>query len=150
MKATAAKAFVCGMCGYVSLKGEAPEKCPSCGAPETVFKEQADAINEPEDYDNLEDLEKKHVPQLSKTGCGLVEDECTDVHALMGQVIHPMTGEHSIQHIDFYVDKEFAGRVKLTPKGHPAGSFHLKPGGGKLTVVENCNLHGRWMNSMSL
>jgi desulfoferrodoxin (superoxide reductase-like protein) len=28
--------------------------------------------------------------------------------------------------------------------------MHLKKGGDKLTVVQNCNLHGNWINSISL
>ena len=25
------KGFVCGVCGYIPLSGEVPEKCPVCG-----------------------------------------------------------------------------------------------------------------------
>lgn len=32
--------FVCGFCGHVHV-GAAPEKCPVCGAPKTLFKEIA-------------------------------------------------------------------------------------------------------------
>lgn len=32
--------YVCGYCGHVHVGG-APEKCPVCGAPKTVFKEIA-------------------------------------------------------------------------------------------------------------
>jgi len=32
--------FVCGFCGHVHA-GEAPDKCPVCGAPKTSFKEIA-------------------------------------------------------------------------------------------------------------
>ena len=31
--------FICSVCGYVA-EGEAPEKCPQCGAPKEKFKEQ--------------------------------------------------------------------------------------------------------------
>jgi superoxide reductase len=144
------KALVCGVCGFIPLKGAAPKNCPVCNTPEKGFKEDDEAIQLPKDSENLEGLELKHVPRITKTGCGLVENECLDVHVLMGEVIHPMTEEHFITHIDFYVDEEYAGRIMLTPKGQPAGSLHLKKGGSKLTIVQNCNLHGNWINSISL
>jgi len=33
-----AKIFVCGVCGC-TVEGEAPEKCPICGAPKSKFSE---------------------------------------------------------------------------------------------------------------
>ena len=144
------KALVCGVCGFIPLKGGAPTNCPVCNSSERAFKEHDDAINESKDPGNLEGLELKHVPQITTTGCGLVENECLDVHVLMGEVIHPMQDDHFITHIDFYLDEEYAGRIVLTPKGQPAGSLHLKKGGSRLTVVQNCNLHGNWIGSISL
>jgi rubrerythrin len=35
------KKFVCSVCGYVA-EGEAPEKCPQCGAPKAKFNEAAE------------------------------------------------------------------------------------------------------------
>lgn len=35
------KRFVCGICGYVHVGNEPPEKCPQCGAPREKFSEQA-------------------------------------------------------------------------------------------------------------
>jgi superoxide reductase len=69
----------------------------------------------------------------------------------MGQVQHPMLPEHYITDIDFYVDNEFISRVKLTPgKLNPAAALHMKAGGGKLTVIEHCNLHGAWISQADL
>ena len=36
--ATIGKIFVCSVCGY-TIEGEAPDKCPICGAPKDKFKE---------------------------------------------------------------------------------------------------------------
>ncbi len=37
---------VCKTCGYVSINGSAPDKCPVCMA--TIFELKENAINEPE------------------------------------------------------------------------------------------------------
>ncbi len=146
------KAFVCKVCAYVSINGSAPDKCPVCGSPKTAFEEKENAINTPKDAANLTDAEKKHTPViLVVKKCGLIPEGCQDVHAKVGQIQHPMQAEHSIQHIDFYIDKEFISRAILTPeKLNAAAALHLKPGGGKISVVELCNLHGAWTNEVGL
>ena len=141
---------ICSVCGYIALKSKVPDKCPVCGSPKTAFKEREDAVQTPKDPENLEGLELKHVPQITKTECGIIKGECLDIHVLMGKVVHPMQEDHYISHIDFYIDEEFAGRVMLTTHAQPAGSLHLKKDRGKLTVIESCNIHGNWINSISL
>jgi len=139
------KGFVCGVCGYVAFD-TAPDKCPVCGAAKQAFKE-SDKIQTIKD----EGPKEKHVPVIKvvKT-CGLIGEGCTDAHAKIGSVPHPMEAAHSIQFVDFYVDKKFAERVHLTPDCNPAAGAHLKASSGMLTVVEFCNLHGHWMNEVSL
>ncbi|MFC1576573.1 desulfoferrodoxin family protein [Candidatus Omnitrophota bacterium] len=146
------KGHVCKVCAYISIAGSAPEKCPVCGSPKTAFEEKPDAIKEPKDSGNLTDLEKKHIPViLVVKKCGLIPEGCQDVHVKMGEIQHPMTPEHSIRHIDFYIDKGFISRIHLTPeKLNPAGALHLKPGGGKLTAIALCNLHGAWLKEKDL
>jgi superoxide reductase len=140
--------FTCKVCGFVSIDGTTPDNCPVCGAPKSSFEEKEDALKEPQDANNLTELEKKHIPviKIVKT-CGLIPEGCADVHIRIGEILHPMQPEHSIQWIDFYVDKEFVSRIKLTPeKLNPAAALHLKVQSGKLTVVDYCNLHGSWVN----
>jgi superoxide reductase len=146
------KGFVCKMCGFVSINGSAPEKCPSCGAPKSAFSEEENAINEPKDKENLTELEKKHIPVIKVVKqCGLIPEGCQDVHVKIGEIQHPTEPEHYINWIDFYIDKEFISRVKLTPsKLNPAAALHLKTGNGKLTVIEFCNVHGKWMQETNL
>lgn len=144
--------FVCKICGFVSINGNAPEKCPVCGAPKSAFEEKADAIKQPQDRNNLSELEKKHIPVIKvvKT-CGLIPEGCQDVHVRIGEIQHPMQPEHYILEIDFYIDKEFISRVKLTPeKLNPAAALHLKVQSGKLTVIDHCNLHGNWIAEADL
>jgi superoxide reductase len=83
--------------------------------------------------------------------CGLIPEGCTDVHARIGEIVHPTLKEHFINHIDFYLDKEFLARVHLTPeKLNPAGALHLKANSGKITVIELCNVHGAWIAEATL
>lgn len=146
------KGFVCKVCGFISIDGVAPDKCPVCGAPKTAFEEKDDAIKTPQDENNLSEFEKKHIPVISVVKkCGLIPKGCVDVHAKMGEIQHPMSPEHYINHIDFYIDKKFIARVHLTPeKLNPAAALHLKASSGKLSVVELCNLHGVWIKETEL
>jgi len=145
------KGYVCKVCGYISINGSAPEKCPVCGAPKTSFEEK-DAVKIPQDPRNMTDLEKKHVPVIKVVRvCGLIPEGCIDIHAKVGEIQHPMQPEHYIAHIDFYIDKEFIARVHLTPdKLNPAAALHLKAKGGKLSVIELCNIHGAWINETDI
>lgn len=146
------KVYVCQVCGFISINGKAPGKCPVCGAPETSFMEKEGAIKIPLDSNNLTDPEKKHVPViLVKKECGLIPGGCTDVNVKIGQIIHPMEDSHSIVHIDFYLDKEYISRVMFTPGTlNPAAGIHLKVSKGRLSVIELCNLHGAWMGEVNL
>ncbi len=133
------KGIVCGTCGHVVLKGEAPEKCPVCMSPKEQFKEDEKAINEPADAGNLTEAEKKHIP--------VVEVDGNKVNVKIGEIEHPMEAEHSILFIDVYADKEFAARVHLTPSLKPFVSVELKQA-GKISVVELCNVHGKWIKEV--
>ncbi|MBU2540865.1 MAG: hypothetical protein KJ593_03085 [Candidatus Omnitrophica bacterium] len=141
------KGFVCKVCGFISINGSAPDKCPVCGAPKTAFIEKEDAIKEPQDAKNLTELEKKHIPVITIVRkCGLIPEGCQDVHVKMGEIQHPMEEKHYIVHIDFYIDAEFISRVILTPGSlNPAAALHIKATSGKLSVIELCNLHGAWI-----
>ncbi len=144
------KGYVCKMCGYISINGSAPEKCPVCGAPKTAFVEKADAIKTSKDEAKLSE---KHTPVITVVRkCGLIPDGCFDVHVKVGEVMHPTLPEHHIVHIDFYIDNEFISRVILTPeKLNPAAALHLKAAAsGKLSVIEFCNIHGAWINEENL
>ncbi|MDP1853207.1 MAG: desulfoferrodoxin family protein [Candidatus Omnitrophota bacterium] len=146
------KGFVCKVCGYISINGTAPEKCPVCGAPKTAFEDRQDAIKTPTDNVNLGETDKKHIPAITVVKkCGLIPEECQDVHVRIGSIQHPMEAKHYIVHIDFYLDKEFISRVILTPGAlNPAAALHLKAQSGKLSAIELCNIHGAWINEADL
>jgi superoxide reductase len=146
------KGFVCKVCGFISIDGGAPDKCPVCSAPRTSFEEKQDAIKTPGDVNSLTELEKKHVPVIIiEKKCGLIPGSCQDVHVKMGEVQHPMQPEHYIMHVDFYIDKKFISRVMLTPDSlNPAAAIHMKTMGGRLSVIELCNIHGAWIKEIDL
>ncbi|MBN1354225.1 MAG: hypothetical protein JW994_06125 [Candidatus Omnitrophica bacterium] len=151
-KGDAMKGYVCKICSFISINGSAPEKCPVCGAPKAAFEEKEEAVKTPNDSNNLTELEKKHIPVITVVRkCGLIPEGCTDVHVKMGEIQHPMEAKHYIMHIDFYIDKELISRIMLTPdKLNPAGALHIKAKGGRLTVIELCNLHGAWIKETDL
>ena len=146
------KGFVCKNCGFISIDGSAPDKCPVCGSPKSAFSEKEDAIKTPADPANLTELEKKHIPVITVVKkCGLIPEGCIDVHAKMGEIQHPMLPEHFIGHIDFYIDKKYISRVMLTPeKLNPAAALHLKANSGRITVISSCNIHGNWMKESDI
>jgi len=146
------KAFVCKVCKFIAINGSAPEKCPVCGAPTVSFEEKEDAIKTPKDTNNLNELEKKHIPVIILLKkCNLIPEGCQDVHVKIGEIEHVMQPVHYIQHIDFYIDKKFISRVILTSeKLNPAAALHLKVQSGRLSVIEFCNLHGAWIKEMDL
>jgi len=143
------KGIVCKVCGFISIDGSAPDKCPVCGAPKSSFFEKPDAMRQAQDEKTLSE---KHAPVITIVrACGLIPDGCLDVHAKVGALTHPMLPEHFITYLDFYLDKKFLARVHLTPeKLNPAAGLHLKAKSGLISVVENCNLHGAWISEQSL
>ena len=146
------KGFACKVCQFVSIDGSAPDKCPVCGSPKTAFEEKEGAIKTPKDAANPTELEKKHTPFIVVVKkCGLIPEGCRDVHIKIGDIQHPMQPDHSIQHIDLYIEKKYISRVILTPDAcNPAAALHLKAEKGRLAAVELCNLHGAWIKETDL
>ncbi len=141
--------FECRTCGHIEFN-EIPDKCLVCRSPQTAFTENADAIKQPENPEQLTDGDKKHIPVLKVTDCGLL-DGCTDVHATVGEMEHVMQPKHYILYMDFYLDHRFVSRVWLAPDVcKPAASLHLAAKSGTVTVVESCNVHGNWMAEITL
>lgn len=153
--------FVCGKCGYIAFN-EAPESCPVCGAKKQAFELDPTAIKKPVDPSNLSELEKKHIPVIEisaqggsaasgrKRQCGLVGPGCVDAHIKIGQILHPAEEEHHIMYIDIYLGYNFIARYHFTAELNPALGIHLKVTSGKLVVLGNCNLHGRWMAEVEI
>ncbi len=116
--------FICEHCGNIVglIKSSGvPIKC--CGQNMTeLIPGTTDAAVE------------KHVPVVAVEG--------NTVKVTVGEVIHPMTEEHSIQWIYLKTDKG-GQRKDLNPGEEPVAVFALadeKP----VAVYEYCNLHGLW------
>jgi superoxide reductase len=140
------KLFVCPVCGHVEF-GTAPAACPVCSSAREKFAPDAAAIMSAE-----KEGKEKHVPVITVTNtCGLIPGDCRDIHIKIGSTVHPMAEDHWIMWIDAYVNKAHVARYMLKPALQPAVSIHIKTElKGTLTVIENCNKHGRWMAEASI
>jgi superoxide reductase len=143
---------VCRKCGHIAFDN-APVDCPVCKAAIEHFDNNPEAIKKPLDPDNLNEMEKKHIPvvTLTKECCLIPGSGCVDVQVKVGEIEHVMESEHYINFIDYYIDKRYLARVQLTYKRlHPADALCLNVDGGTLAVIENCNVHGSWMTEVNL
>jgi superoxide reductase len=72
-----------------------------------------------------------------------------EVIVRIGKVMHPMEEKHYIRFIDAYQNDNFIARMEFAPWGvFPAACFYLKESGGKITIVENCSIHGYWKSEL--
>ena len=143
------KNYVCSVCGHIEF-AKVSISCPVCKSPaekitskDRIFEESAERSKE---------TAIKHVPVITvNKKCGLIpEQSCVDIIFRIGVILHPMESTHFIQFIDCYVDDNYVSRVVLTSSVFAAGCFHVKLQGTKVTVVENCNLHGYWKTDIIL
>ena len=146
------KGLVCKVCGYIALDGN-KEVCPVCGM--KSFEEKEDAYKMPDFKTETGESEKKHIPSiLVVEECGLIPNTgCTDVHVKVGEITHPMTPEHYITTIYYYLDKKFVAVMHNSPLGviNAAAAAHFKGGTkGTVNVIAQCNLHGSWYNEVKI
>ena len=145
------KGLVCKVCGYVALDGKT-DVCPVCHA-KNAFEEKEDAYKMPDFVVEKGESEKKHIPSIKiMSQCGAAHDgECSVVHVNIGEIQHPSMPEHHITTITFYIENKYAGVFNLTSDIVPSAVLHLKSGTkGKVQVIENCNIHGKWYNEIVL
>jgi superoxide reductase len=131
------------MCGHVEF-GNAPESCPVCKSPKDKYTRNDHVFEE--SAAKSKEAAIKHIPAITiNSTCGLIpEQTCMDVIVRIGATLHPMEAAHFIQFVDCYVDEKYVSRIMLGPQVFAAGCFHLKTSGKKVSIVENCNLHGYW------
>jgi superoxide reductase len=143
--------FICGKCGYVAFD-RVPDACPVCGAKKEAFEQDNSAIKKPADPKNLSELEKKHIPAIQiNRSCGLAGAGCIDANVKVGEILHVMEEKHFIMYIDLYLDYNFIARFHMAPdKLNPILGIHLKAASGKLSALENCNIHGRWLGEAEI
>ena len=143
------KIYICQVCGHLVFNN-LPDTCPVCGAEKDKFL-QNDAIFK-ESIQKSPEAEIKHVPVIAVNdeSCSIItESGCNDVVIRIGKVMHPMEEKHYIRFIDAYQNDKFIARMEFTPLSvYPAACFHLKEAGGKITIVENCSIHGYWKSEI--
>ncbi len=142
------KIYICQVCGHIEFNN-VPDTCPACGAGKDKFL-QNDAIFQ-ESIQKSPEAEVKHVPAVTvNKSCSLIpESGCMEVIVRIGKVMHPMDEKHYIRFIDAYQNHKFVARISLMPLSvYPAACFYLKEAGGKITIVENCTIHGYWMSAL--
>jgi superoxide reductase len=141
--------YICTICGHIEF-AETATICPVCHSPADKFIRN-DRIFE-ESAEKSKEGAVKHIPAITvNKKCGLIPEQmCLDVIVRIGATLHPMESAHFIQFVDCYVDGKYVSRIMLTPGVFAAGCFHLKAPGSKVTIVENCNLHGYWKSEVSL
>ena len=142
------KVYICQVCGHIEFNN-LPDTCPVCGAEKDKFL-QNDAIFK-ESIQKSPEAEIKHVPAITvNKSCNIIpESGCMEVIVRIGKVMHPMEEKHYIRFIDAYRNDKFIARMELTPLSvYPAACFHLKEAGGKITIVENCSIHGYWKSEI--
>lgn len=96
------------------------------------------------DVDAASDFEKKHTPwiKLEKAAEGKVR-----VHYAVGEYFpHPNQPDHFIQSVHVYVGDANVAQFDYAPVvAWPKGCVEvLAESGAVVTVIEHCNLHGRW------
>ncbi|BAG13754.1 superoxide reductase [Endomicrobiia bacterium] len=145
------KGLVCKVCGYVALDGN-KERCPVCRS-KNVFEEKEDAYKMPDFKAASDETEKKHIPSfMLMSECSLIPDTgCVDVHVKIGEILHPTLPEHHITGIAFYIDNKFVENIMLESDINPAAVIHLNGSTkGRVQVIENCNIHGKWFNEVEV
>ena len=145
------KGLVCKFCNYVALDGKT-DICPICHI-KNAFEEKEDAYKTPDFKAEKGESEKKHIPSFTVVEkCGLIPATgCIDIHVKIGEILHPALPEHHITNITYYLDNKFIAWAELTADINPAAVVHLKDGTkGKIQVIENCNVHGKWYNEVEI
>jgi desulfoferrodoxin-like iron-binding protein len=143
------KLFICQECGHMEFNSPV-DKCQICMSEK--FNENNNVFKESEQKSQGKETSDKHVPLITiSEQCGLIPDMgCVDIMVRIGKTLHPSEEKHFIQFIDCYLDDKFISRASLSPQVNPAACFHLKTKGKKVTIVENCNIHGYWIEQANL
>ncbi|MBQ3942947.1 MAG: hypothetical protein II669_01365 [Elusimicrobia bacterium] len=141
------KALVCSACNYIHLKDAAPEKCPVCGADSKSFNLKDDVLKTKEDIVTTGESHKKHLPVITINN---TTENLQEIKVAVGELEHPMIPEHYITSIIFYADNDYIGRISLSHNLKPKGSILLNTNAKKISVIENCNIHGNWITEQDI
>ncbi len=104
-------------------------------------------VNTPADWENLTDLEKKHMPIISAPDNVKAGDRF-EVTVEVGKLLaHPNENTHFIEFVELYADHAYLARVDFTAQTtFPMVKFCIALAGPieKLHAYARCNIHGVW------
>lgn len=87
-----------------------------------------------------EGAQEKHLPVVEKDG--------SKITVRVGDILHPMSAEHSIEWI-YLQTKKGSQRVSLTPDEEPVAVFMIADGDSPVAAYAYCNLHGFWKTEIA-
>jgi desulfoferrodoxin (superoxide reductase-like protein) len=146
------KLYVCKACHHIAFD-HAPVNCPICSSTIESFEKAPDAIKKPDNFSELSEFEKKHIPVIKI----MKEDGYINAHVTVGEIDHKMNIDDHISHIDFYYNAPFINKKCISrfsfncEKMHPSATIRFDnviP--GVLTVISNCSAHGNWLSKANL
>ena len=104
-------------------------------------------INTVKDWENMTDLEKKHLPVITAPA-SIKKGECFEVLVEVGKLLeHPNEPGHHIEFVELYADHTYLSRIDLAAcRTCPIikTCVSLDHTHGKLRAFTHCNLHGTW------
>ncbi len=146
------KLFICTVCHHISFD-HAPITCPICSSTIESFEKAPDAIKRPDNFAELSELEKKHIPVIRLTK----DSDYVNVHVVVGEILHEMDIDNHICFIDCYyssshIQKKCVSRINFNcDRIHPSTTLRFNyVTGGVITVIIKCNAHGNWLAKANL
>jgi superoxide reductase len=110
-------------------------------------------VNQPKDFDNLTDLEKKHLPVIEAPE-KVSKDQAFTVTVEVGKLLaHPNEPAHFIEWVELYCGDTYLGRLNLSGgASFPTAVFKVKlsHAHGPLRAWNKCNIHGMWENTKEI
>ncbi|MBI5665492.1 MAG: PilZ domain-containing protein [Nitrospirae bacterium] len=146
------KLYVCKICHHIAFD-RAPLNCPICSSTIESFEKAPEAIKKPDDFSELSEFEKKHIPVINI----LKENGYVNAHITVGEINHEMNIDDHISHIDFYYNAPFINKKCISrlsfncEKMHPSTTLRFDNATqGVLTVISNCSAHGNWLSKITI
>ena len=146
------KLYVCKACHHISFD-HAPIHCPICSSTIESFEKAPEAIKRPDDFSELSEFEKNHIPVIKI----IKENGYINAHIKVGEIEHGSDIDDHISFIDIYynspfIHKKCISRVNFNcEKMHPSASLRFNnESKGVLTVVSKCSAHGNWLARASI
>ena len=103
-------------------------------------------VNTVKDWDNMTDLEKKHLPCITVPE-SIKKGECFEVNIEVGKLMaHPNEPAHHIEFIELYADDTYLARMDFTAQTTcPVVKVCLALNRihNRLRAFAHCNLHGK-------